>query len=153
SAVNLYLAIETVTDMARNELLGPEISSEKAVYHFVKAVNKGLMKVFSKMGISTLQSYTGAQIFEAIGLNDEIVEHYFRGTPSRIGGVDISAIAREAKMRHEYAFRPLSMNEADLDVGGQYQFRRDGEYHLYNPQTISRLQHATRENSAEIFSE
>ena len=151
SAINPYLAIETLTDVVNRGLLPPEITPEKAVRNYIKAVNKGLLKVFSKMGISTLQSYRGAQIFEAIGLNSALVERYFTGTPSRIEGVGLDEIASEARRRHEQAFRPLSQAETDLEAGGQYQWRRDGEYHLFNPDTITRLQQATRGNNAETF--
>jgi glutamate synthase domain-containing protein 2/glutamate synthase domain-containing protein 1/glutamate synthase domain-containing protein 3 len=151
SAINPYLAIETLADMAARDLLPGDLTPDQAVAQYIKAINKGLLKVFSKMGISTLQSYRGAQIFEAIGLNSAVVERYFSGTPSRIEGAGLEVIAREARLRHEHAFRPLSRNEPDLEAGGQYQWRRDGEHHLYNPESIAKLQHATRQNSAEVF--
>ena len=114
----------------------------------MKAINKGLLKVFSKMGISTLQSYRGAQIFEAIGLNKELVEKYFTGTPSRIEGVGLDVLAREAQMKHEYAFRPLTESDTELDVGGNYQYRVRGEYHLLNP--LDCQQAAARGPAAEL---
>ena len=109
--------------------------------NFIKAINKGLLKTFSKMGISTLQSYRGAQVFEAIGLNKDLVDAYFTGTTSRIEGVGLDVLAREAQMKHEYAFQPVTEFETELAVGGSYHFRVNGEYHLLNPHTISKLQH------------
>ena len=103
------------------------ITPDTAVKNFIKAVNKGLLKTFSKMGISTLQSYRGAQVFEAIGLNRNLVDTYFPGTASRIEGVGLDVLAREAQMKHEFAFAPLNDSETDLDVGGTYQFRVGGE--------------------------
>src|SRR6185437_5879230 len=129
------------------------ISSESAVKHFIKAVNKGLLKTFSKMGISTLQSYRGAQVFEAIGLNEELVNSYFAGTTSRIGGVGLSVLAREAQLKHEFAFRSLTDADTELAVGGGYHFRVNGEYHLLNPLTISKLQHSVREGNYKTFEE
>jgi len=126
SAINPYLALETVTSQP----------------HFVKSINKGLLKTFSKMGISTLQSYRGAQVFEAIGLNREVIDRYFTGTPSRIEGIGLEVIAREAILKHQYAFEPVTELVPDLPVGGNYQYRVHGEYHLYNPDTIAKLQHA-----------
>ncbi len=143
SAVNPYLAIETLEDMAqRNRLNGT--SFETALKNYKKAINKGLLKVFSKMGISTLQSYRGAQIFEAIGLNQSVIDKYFTGTASRIEGVGLDVLAREARMKHEHAFRPTTESETELEVGGNYHYRVRGEYHLINPSTVSKLQHAVR---------
>jgi glutamate synthase (NADPH) large chain len=139
SAINPYLALETV---------GPEGQA-----NFIKAINKGLLKTFSKMGISTLQSYRGAQVFEAIGLNRSVVEKYFTGTASRIEGVGLEVLAEEAIARHGHAFRPLTQFEPELAIGGNYQYRERGEYHLFNPQTISKLQHAVRQQSAQTFQE
>ena len=153
SAINPYLAIETLHDLTRRNLLPEGITPEKAEYNYIKAINKGLLKTFSKMGISTLQSYRGAQVFEAVGLNKELVEKYFGGTASRIEGIGLDVLAREAQIKHEYAFQPLTESETDLVVGGQYQYRQDGEYHLLNPQTISKVQHAVRDNSAKTFKE
>ncbi|HCC59164.1 MAG TPA: hypothetical protein DEQ47_18270, partial [Solibacterales bacterium] len=107
----------------------------------------------SKMGISTLQSYRGAQVFEAIGLNRALIDKYFTGTSSRIEGVGLEVLAREAQMKHEYAFRPVSDNDTELAVGGNYQFRVRGEFHLLNPETVATLQHAVRSNSARTFEE
>ncbi len=152
SAVNPFLAFETLDDLSARGLLGttpPETLHKK----FVKAVNKGLLKVFSKMGVSTLQSYRGAQIFEAIGLSKEFVNQYFTGTPSRIEGIGLDVVAREAQMKHGFAFRKVSKDEPELDVGGSYQYRVRGEYHLYNPFSVSKLQHAVRGNSYATYKE
>ncbi|HET9698864.1 MAG TPA: glutamate synthase large subunit, partial [Terriglobales bacterium] len=151
SAVNPYLAIETIEDMAAREHL--EVSAQAAVKNFVKAVNKGLLKTFSRMGISTLQSYRGAQVFEAIGLSKSLVDEYFTGTTSRIGGVDLAVLAREAKMRHEFAFREVSESETELAAGGVYHYRAGGERHMINPTTISKLQHAVRKSDPKTFKE
>jgi glutamate synthase domain-containing protein 2/glutamate synthase domain-containing protein 1/glutamate synthase domain-containing protein 3 len=153
SAVNPYLAIETLDDMVARGMLPPEITAEKACKNFVKAINKGLLKTFSKMGISTLQSYRGAQVFEAIGLSRELVREYFSGTVSRIEGVGLDVIARESVLRHEHGFRPRTSSELELQIGGSYRHRVDGEYHLLNPQTISKLQHSVRQNSQKTFDE
>jgi len=153
SAINPYLAIETLHDLTNSGLLPEGITPEKAEYNFIKAINKGLLKTFSKMGISTLQSYRGAQVFEAVGLNKELVDAYFSGTASRIEGIGLEVIAKEAEIKHNYAFQPLTESETDLVVGGQYQYRQGGEYHLLNPQTISKVQHAVRENNFASFQE
>ena len=152
SAINPYLAFETLDDMIRQNLL-TGIDHRKAVNHYTKAVKKGVVKVMSKMGISTLQSYRGAQIFEAIGLDEKFVDAYFTNTPSRIGGIGFDEIAEEAITRHRRAFPERQVRPADLDWGGQYQWRQDGEYHMYNPETIHRLQYSTRTNNYKIFKE
>jgi len=149
-AVNPYLAFETLDDMIRTGLL-PGIDHKTAVKNYVKALNKGILKVMSKMGISTLQSYCGAQIFEAIGLDRDVVDRYFTWTASRIGGVGIDLLAEEVRRRHVRAFPDRPVLEADLDWGGEYQWRRDGEYHLFNPDTVFKLQHATRSGQYRIF--
>ena len=153
SAINPYLALESVENLAWRGELGDGISPEIAVTHFLKAIKKGLLKTFSKMGISTLQSYQGAQVFEAIGLNKELVDAYFTGTTSRLEGIDLSVLAAEALMKHEHAFRPLTEFETELAVGGSYHQRVNGEYHLLNPQTISKLQHAVRQENFKTFQE
>ena len=153
SAINPYLAIESLESLANKGRLPSGVTPEKAVANFVKAINKGLLKTFSKMGVSTLQSYRGAQIFEAIGLNKELIDAYFAGTVSRIEGVGLGVIAQEGRMRHEYAFRPVSKSETELAVGGAYQYRVDGEYHSLNPQSISKLQHAVRNGNPKTFKE
>ncbi|MBM3736075.1 MAG: glutamate synthase large subunit [Acidobacteria bacterium] len=146
SAVNPYLAIETIEDMHRRGLFADEVSFDTALKNYKKSVQKGLLKVFSKMGISTLQSYRGAQVFEAIGLNQSLVDKYFTGTPSRIEGVGLEVLAREARMKHHHAFEPLNEADPELAVGGNYQWRARGEYHLLNPASISTLQHAVKSN-------
>jgi glutamate synthase domain-containing protein 2/glutamate synthase domain-containing protein 1/glutamate synthase domain-containing protein 3 len=153
SAVNPYLAIETLEDMAKKGEFPNNITFAAALKNYKKAVNKGLLKVCSKMGISTLQSYRGAQVFEAIGLNKALVEQYFTGTSSRIEGVGLDVLAKEAVAKHEFAFRTVSEFETELATGGQYQYRVSGEYHLYNPLTVSKLQHAVRQNSFATFEE
>jgi len=153
SAVNPYLALEACEDLAHRGYLADGITPELAAKNFIKAINKGLLKTFSKMGISTLQSYRGAQVFEAIGLNKELVDKYFLGTTSQLEGVGLDVLAREALMKHEHAFRPATESDPELSVGGTYHFRTDGEYHLLNPQTISKLQHAVRQNSFKTFQE
>jgi len=153
SAINPYLAIETLHDLKRLGLLPHNVTANHAEKNYIKAINKGLLKTFSKMGISTLQSYRGAQVFEAVGLNQSLVEMYFPGTASRIEGVGLDVLAREALLKHAFAFQPLTESETELVVGGQYQFRVDGEYHLLNPDTISKLQHAVRQNNPATFQE
>lgn len=151
NAVNPYLAFATLEDMARRGELGMDISPEKAQANYIKAVKKGLLKVMSKMGISTLQSYHGAQVFEAIGLSRELVDKYFAGTASRLGGVDLEVLAREARMKHEQAFREPVNGHSQLPIGGYLAYREGGEQHLLNPFTISKLQHAVRQNLPEAY--
>jgi glutamate synthase domain-containing protein 2/glutamate synthase domain-containing protein 1/glutamate synthase domain-containing protein 3 len=153
SAVNPYLAIETLEDMAVRGNLPEGLTFEKALASYKKAVNKGLLKTFSKMGISTLQSYRGAQVFEAIGLNKSLIEKYLTGTASRIEGVGLDVLAREAQMKHALAFRPITGYDTELPVGGNYQYRVHGEYHLLNPLTVSKLQHAVRQQNSQTFQE
>jgi glutamate synthase domain-containing protein 2/glutamate synthase domain-containing protein 1/glutamate synthase domain-containing protein 3 len=153
SAINPYLALESVEDLAWRGELGENVTPELAVKHFLKAIKKGLLKTFSKMGISTLQSYQGAQVFEAIGLNRQLIDEYFAGTTSRLEGIGLDVLAREAQLKHEFAFRPLTDFETELAVGGSYHQRVDGEYHLLNPLTISKLQQAVRQEDAKTFQE
>ncbi len=153
SAINPYLAIDSLRDLAHRGDLANGVTPDTAVKNFTKAINKGLLKTFSKMGISTLQSYRGAQVFEAVGLSQDLVDTYFKGTASRVEGVSLEVLAREAQMKHEYAFAPLSDSQADLAVGGSYHYRTEGEYHLMNPLTISKLQHAVRSGDAKTFKE
>jgi glutamate synthase domain-containing protein 2/glutamate synthase domain-containing protein 1/glutamate synthase domain-containing protein 3 len=153
SAVNPYLAIETLEAEAAKGHLPPGMTFETALKNYKKAINKGLLKVCSKMGISTLQSYRGAQVFEAIGLNKSLIERYFTGTASRIEGVGLDVLAREAKMKHDYAFETISEADTELETGGSYQYRVRGEYHLVNPMTVSKLQHAVRQESFQTFQE
>jgi glutamate synthase (ferredoxin) len=151
-AINPYLAFETLDDMIHEGLL-TEAEHDKAVKNYIKAVNKGVVKVISKMGISTIQSYRGAQIFEAIGLNSEFIDKYFTWTASRVGGVGIDVIAEEVHRRHEHAFPDRQLNGRQLDPGGQYQYRRDGEYHLFNPESVHKLQYACRTGNYKVFKE
>ena len=150
--VNPYLAFETLDDMIRHGML-VDIDHAKAVRNYVKALNKGILKVMSKMGISTLQSYCGAQIFEAIGLSKTFVDQYFTWTPSRLEGVGIEVISEEVRRRHDVAYPQRTAAPADLDWGGEYQWRRDGEYHLFNPETVFKLQHATRSGQYGVYKE
>jgi glutamate synthase domain-containing protein 2/glutamate synthase domain-containing protein 3 len=153
SAINPYLAIESIEDLARRGYLPDGLTFDKALYHYIKSINKGLLKVFSKMGISTLQSYRGAQVFEAIGLNSALVEKYFTGTASRIEGVGLDVLAREAAMKHETGFQSFAELETELPVGGSYAYRVRGEKHILNPETIGKMQHAVRQNSFATFQE
>ncbi len=151
-AVNPYLAFESLGDLIGKGHL-PQMEHQEAVKNFVKAVNKGLIKTMAKMGISTVQSYRGAQIFEAIGLAKEFVDKYFTWTASRIGGIGLDVVAEEMSLRHHNAFPERPVKCPDLEWGGEYQWRRDGEYHLFNPDTVFKLQHATRSGQYEIFKE
>ncbi len=151
SAINPYLAIETIEELAKAGELAAGITEEAAIKNYVKAVNKGLLKIFSKMGVSTLQSYRGAQLFEAVGLNRELIEQYFTGTSSRIQGVGLDVLANDAIQNHALAFRPISESETELPVGGNYFYRVNGERHLLNPITVSTLQHAVRDKSYATF--
>jgi glutamate synthase (NADPH/NADH) large chain len=152
AAVNPYLAFETIEDMIRSDAL-PGLTPRQAVRNYIKACGKGVLKVMSKMGISTVASYCGAQVFEAIGLSQELVDEYFTGTVSRLGGVGLDVLAQEVAARHALAYpaRPTELAHRDLDVGGEYQWRREGEYHLFNPETVFRLQHATRTKRYDIY--
>jgi glutamate synthase (ferredoxin) len=149
-AINPYLAFETLDDMIRQGLL-KEIKHKEACKNFVKAAVKGVVKVTSKMGISTIQSYRGAQIFEAIGLHHSVIDKYFTWTPSRVEGVGLDVIAQEVQIRHRLAFPDRSVNGHVLEVGGQYQWRQDGEFHLFNPQTVHKLQQACRTGNYKAF--
>jgi glutamate synthase (ferredoxin) len=151
TAINPYLAFETIADLMREKLLA-ETDHKVAVKKFIKAAVKGVVKTMAKMGISTIQSYHGAQIFEAIGLNSEVVNKYFTWTPTRIQGIGLEVIGEEALARHSRAFPRESVN-TELDAGGQYQWRDGGEQHLFNPQTIHKLQSACRLGSEKIYRE
>jgi glutamate synthase (NADPH/NADH) large chain len=154
AAVNPYLAFETIEDRIA-EGVADLNDPTKAVANYIKAASKGVLKVMSKMGISTVASYTGAQIFEAVGLGEELVEEYFTGTVSRLGGIGIDEIAEEVRRRHVMAHpdNPTERAHRTLQVGGEYQWRREGEYHLFNPETVYKLQHSTRSGRYEIFKE
>jgi glutamate synthase (NADPH) large chain len=152
SAINPYLAFETIEDLI-SEGLTEMTDPAQAVRSYIQACDKGILKVMSKMGISTVASYTGAQIFEAIGLAQGLVDEYFTGTTSKLGGVGIDEVAEEVARRHRVAYprTPTGRAHRDLDGGGEYQWRREGEYHLFNPETVFKLQHATREKRYDIF--
>ncbi|HUQ39394.1 MAG TPA: glutamate synthase large subunit [Acidimicrobiales bacterium] len=154
AAVNPYLALECVDDLVAEGVI-EKLTPRKARQNYLKASGKGVLKVMSKMGISTKASYTGAQVFEAIGLASEVVDEYFTGTVSRLGGIGLDVIAEEVAARHRIAHpdRPTELAHRDLDVGGEYQWRREGEFHLFNPETVFRLQHATRTKQYKIFKE
>jgi len=151
-AINPYLVYECLNDMIHEGLL-KDITYHEAVKGYDKAVYKGVVKVMAKMGISTIKSYCGAQIFEAVGLGQELVDKYFTWTPSRIGGVGLEEVAREAQQQHARAFPTYPLNGHTLDVHGQYQYRKDGELHLFNPRTIHLLQKAARNNDYKAFKE
>ncbi len=151
TAINPYLAISSIRDMKINGRLVTDIEPDYLKKNYVKAVNDGLLKVFSKMGISTLQSYQGAQIFEIIGLNKEVVDAYFTGATSRIEGMGLDEIAKETLTKHFFAFSRKEIPVDRLPVGGLYQWKRKGEFHLFNPQTIHLLQESTKTNSFETF--
>src|SRR6185436_3342047 len=152
AAINPYLAFESVEDLIATRSMSG-IAPAKAVRNYVKALGKGVLKIMSKMGISTVASYTGAQVFEAVGLDSRLVERHFTGTPSTIQGIGLTEIAAEVAARHATAY---PANEAErahrrLEVGGEYQWRREGEIHLYNPETVFLLQHSTRSRQYDIF--
>jgi glutamate synthase (ferredoxin) len=149
AAINPYLAFETIQNMSKTGLLEGD-EPDVLIKNYVKATNKGIIKVISKMGISTTQGYCGAQVFEAIGLHNDVIEKYFTWTASRIGGVGLDVIAEETRLRHQSAFR---QEEKTLESGGEYQFRADGAVHLFNPHTIHKLQSACRTGDYKIFKE
>ncbi len=151
-AVNPYLAYETLRDMEMEGVIR-DIDQETALKNYRKAIDKGVLKVMTKMGISTLHSYRGAQIFEAIGLSRRVIDRYFTWTASRIEGIGLDVIAEEAQRRHDYAFQVSPALDGELDVGGQYQWRRRGEHHMYNPNTVAKLQHAVRRGDYRLFKE
>ncbi|WLR50818.1 glutamate synthase large subunit [Bacillus tianshenii] len=149
-AINPYLAFDSLGDLLeKNDL--PVTSLEEAVEKYIKAATKGVLKILSKMGISTFQSYRGAQIFEAVGIHSDVIERYFTRTASRLGGIGLDIIEKEVLMRHSRAFSKGRSVEKALDSGDEFQYREDGEDHQYNPQTIHMLQHACRSNDYELF--
>ena len=152
AAVNPYLAMESVEDLARDGFY-VKVEPQVAVKHLVKALGKGVLKVMSKMGVSTVASYTGAQIFEAVGLSQSVVDKYFTGTTSKLGGIGIDTIAEEVARRHATAYPRGGISPAhrELEIGGEYQWRREGEPHLFDPETVFRLQHATRAGRYDVF--
>ncbi len=154
AAINPYMAFESIEDMVdRGVITG--ISSDKAKANYVKAAGKGVLKVMSKMGISTLASYTGAQLFQAIGISQQLLDEYFTGLTCPVGGIDLDDIADDVARRHSLAYldRPDEWAHRELEVGGEYQWRREGEYHLFNPDTVFKLQHSTRTGQYSIFKE
>ncbi len=154
AAINPYLAMEAIEDLVARGAI-TDVTPEKAVRNLVKALGKGVLKVMSKMGVSTVGSYCGAQIFEAVGLSHDLVERYFTGTTSRLGGIGLDVIADEVAARHRSAYPASGISPAHrrLEVGGEYQWRREGEPHLFDPETVFRLQHATRSKQYDIFRE
>jgi glutamate synthase domain-containing protein 2/glutamate synthase domain-containing protein 1/glutamate synthase domain-containing protein 3 len=151
NAVNPYLVYETIEAMLKDEKFNLTMTFEEAEKNFLKACHKGLYKIISKMGISTIQSYCGAQIFEAVGLGHELIDKYFTATPSRIGGINIDTVAQEALMRHEKGFPAFPAQDGMLDEGGEYAWRVEAEYHQLNPTTIALLQHAVRSGNFQVF--
>ena len=154
SAINPYVAFESLRDLIREGLLSG-VDHDDAVQHYIQACTKGVLKIMSKMGISTVASYTGAQVFEAVGLSQDLVDRYFTGTATKLGGIGLDQIAQEVALRHEFAYldEPNEAAHRDLWVGGEYQWRREGELHLFNPRTVFKLQHATRTGRYEVFKE
>jgi glutamate synthase (NADPH/NADH) large chain len=150
-AIHPYLAMETLAGMAHG--LSGDLSADKAIYHFTKAVGKGLLKVMSKMGISTYMSYTGAQIFEAVGLSTELIEKYFKGTASNVGGIGLFEVGDEAIRLHRDAYGDNPVLATMLDAGGEYAYRVRGEEHMWTPDAIAKLQHSTRSNSYQTYKE
>lgn len=155
AVVNPYMAFESIDELLQNGDLPEGITLDKAIANYIKGASKGVLKVMSKMGISTLASYTGAQLFQVIGLSQELVDEYFTGLQSQLGGVGLEEIAADVAARHRMAFldRPSEHAHRELEVGGEYQWRREGEYHLFNPDTVFKLQHATRTGQYKIFKE
>ena len=154
SAVNPYLAFESIDDMVRGGVI-TEVDQRTAIRNYIKACTKGVLKVMSKMGISTVASYTGAQVFESVGLGEEVISRFFTGTTSKLGGVGLDVLAAEVSQRHQFAYldNPTEAAHRDLWAGGEYQWRREGEYHLFNPETVYKLQHSTRAGRYEVFKE
>ena len=152
AGVNPYLALESAEDLARTEIY-VSAEPEQAARNVVRALGKGVLKVMSKMGVSTVASYTGAQIFEALGLSKDVIDKYFTGTTSKLGGIGLTEIAREVEARHLVAYPAdgIPLAHRTLDVGGEYQWRREGEPHLFDPETVFRLQHSTRSGRYDIF--
>ena len=154
SAINPYLAFDTIEDLIARGLL-TDVGADIAVHNYIKASGKGVLKIMSKMGISTVASYTGAQAFEAVGLSQDLIDAYFTGTTSKLGGIGLDEIAEETARRHRRAYLPQATSRAhrELESGGEYQWRREGEHHLFNPETVFKLQHGTRTKQYEVFKE
>ncbi|MDY6869720.1 MAG: glutamate synthase large subunit [Actinomycetota bacterium] len=162
TAINPYMAFESIEDMVDRGILGGSatdgasaLTSDQAKANYVRAADKGVLKVMSKMGISTLASYTGAQLFQAIGIDQKVLDEYFTGLNCPVGGIDLDDIADEVAARHALAYldRPNERAHRELEVGGEYQWRREGEYHLFNPDTVFKLQHSTRTGQYSVFKE
>ncbi|NKQ40819.1 MAG: glutamate synthase large subunit [Sulfurovum sp.] len=151
NAINPYLAFETIEDMRTRKLIREDLSHDEAVDNYITAIGKGIYKIMSKMGISTIRSYTGAQIFEAVGLGDEMIEKYFKGTPSRIGGINIDTLEKETLLCHGLAFPKHMVESRRIGVGGQYSYRQRGEKHLLTAENIFLLQQSTRTDSYDIY--
>ena len=150
-AVHPYLAIETIADLSKG--LPGDLSAEKAIKNYIKAIGKGLMKVMSKMGISTYMSYCGAQIFEAVGLGETLIEKYFQGTASKVGGIGIFEVSEEALQMHAAAFSADPVLASALEAGGEYAYRTRGEEHMWTPDAIAKLQHSTKQNNYNSYKE
>ena len=150
TAMNPYLVFDTIEDLINQDII-KNLDYKQAVKNYIKAAAKGVVKTISKMGISSIQSYSGAQIFEALGIHQSVIDKYFTWTPSRIGGIDLSIIAREAEMRHQDGYPLRGLNNNTLRTGGEYQWRQDGEYHLFNPKTIHSLQQACQTGNYSLF--
>jgi glutamate synthase (NADPH) large chain len=151
SAVNPYLAFETLADLKQYQFMPEELEYDDGMYNYIKAINKGLLKVFSKMGISAIQSYQSAQIFEAVGLHEDLINRYFPNTISRIGGIGLDVLHEEVRMRHAFAFGKQPSGKVRLELGGQYHWRHRGEYHLNNPEIIATVQKAVRNSDYKVF--
>ena len=154
NGVNPYLAFESIDDMVRGGVI-TEVDERAAKRNYIKACTKGVLKVMSKMGISTVASYTGAQVFESVGLGEDLIDRFFTGTTSKLDGVGLDVLAAEVAERHRFAYldNPTEAAHRDLWAGGEYQWRREGEYHLFNPETVYKLQHSTRAGRYEVFKE
>jgi len=151
NAINPFLAFETIEDMRTRKLINEDLSHDQAIENYITAIGKGIFKIMSKMGISTIRSYTGAQIFEAVGLGEDMVQRYFKGTPSRIGGIDMDTLEVETLLCHSLAYPKHLVESTGLGVGGQYAYRQRGENHLLSPENIFLLQQATKNDSYETF--
>ncbi len=151
NAINPYLAFESIEDMRKRKMIKEDISPQTAEQNYIIAIGKGIYKIMSKMGISTIRSYTGAQIFEAVGLGDELVDKYFKGTPSRLGGIDADTLETETLLCHAIAYPKQIIEANDLGVGGQYSYRQRGENHLFSPEAIFLLQQSTKNNDYNTF--
>src|SRR5690606_14481311 len=154
SAINPYLALESVEQMAEEGQV-PGVDGQQASKNLIKALGKGVLKIMSKMGISTVSSYCGAQTFEAVGLSQRVVDQYFTGTATKLSGIELDVVAAEAAARHARAYPEIDggAQPSELETGGEYQWRREGPPHLFNPETVFRLQHSTRTRRYDVFKE